>query len=114
MAGFSCSKHFFFLSLPLSLQVGGEMERGQERWESRSGKKKRKKEEKAFNLFTVTVLRWFQQNAEYFSVSQGPDFVHRAARATGSQQTLIAPKPKAAPFKQGHSSSHRKGNGLWP
>lgn len=99
----------FFFSLRL-VEKWREGRRG-----GRAGvEKKWKKEEKAFNLFTVTVLRWFQQNAEYFSVSQGPDFVHRAARATGSQQTLIAPKPKAAPFKQGHSSSHRKGNGLWP
>lgn len=76
--------------------------------------RKEKEKEKAFNLFHITVLRWFQQNAEYFSVSQGPAFVHRAVRVAGSQQTLIAPKPKAATFKQGHSSSHRKGNGLWP
>lgn len=44
-----------------------------------------------------------------FFVSQGPAFVHRAARVAGSQQTLIALRPKAATFKQGHSSSHGKG-----
>lgn len=77
------------------------------------GKKKTagkdKEKENKFNLFTVTVLCWFQQNAEYFSVSQGPAFVHREVRSAGSQQTLIALRPKAATFKQGHSSSHGKG-----
>lgn len=70
---------------------------------------KDKGKENKFNLFTVTALCWFQHNAEYFSVSQGPAFVHREVRSAGSQQTLIAPRPKAATSKQGHSSSHGKG-----
>lgn len=70
---------------------------------------KDKEKENKFNLFTVTVLCRLQQNAEFFSVSQGPAFVHREVRSAGSQQTLIALRPKAATFKQGHSSSHGKG-----
>lgn len=58
--------------------------------------KKEKENKKTFNLFTVTTARWFQQNglrAEYFSISQGPAFVHRAVRVAGSQQTLIVLRP---------------------
>lgn len=61
------------------------------------------------DLFAISAAGWLRQNAECFSVSQGPAFVHRAPRVAGSQQTLIALRPKAATFKQGHSSSHGKG-----
>lgn len=74
----------------------------------------RKIKENAFNLSTITVLYQVQQNFECFFVSQGPAFIHSTARVAGSQQTLIAQRPKAATYKQGHSSSHGKGNGLWP
>lgn len=94
-------------------------EGGEGGWGEQEGKQleKERGKKKAFNLFTITMLCWFQQNglcAEYFSFSQGPAFVHRAVRVAGSQQTLIALRPQPATFKQGHSSSHGKGNGLWP
>lgn len=63
--------------------------------------KDRRKRENAFYLFTI-------------SVSEGPAFAHGAVRVAGSHQTVIVPRPKAAAFQQGHSSSHGKGNGLWP
>lgn len=74
----------------------------------------RKIKENEFNLSTITVLYQVQQNAECFSVSQGPALIHRPARVAGSQQNLIARRPKAATYKRGHSSSHGNGNGLQP
>lgn len=74
----------------------------------------RKIKENEFNLSTFTVLYQVQQNAECFSVSQGLALIHRPARVAGSQQNLIARRPKAATYKRGHSSSHENGNGLQP
>lgn len=78
---------------------------GEEKQEEREEEEK----EIALDLFAISAAGWLRQNAECFSVSQGPAFVHRAARVAGSQQTLIALRPKAATFKPGHSSSHGKG-----
>lgn len=84
------------------------MRSGEEKQQVKTLKKEEEKEI-ALDLLAISAAGRLRQNAECFSVSQGPAFVHRAARVAGSQQTLIAPRPKAATFKQGHSSSHGKG-----
>lgn len=106
-----CSQHHF----PVCAGSRGKLKEGRE-----EGKKKKKrgcqKNKITFNLFPITAV--CTASAEQLLV---PVFLFlsrtclcRELRVAGSQQTLIALRPKAATFKQGHSSSHGKGNGLWP
>lgn len=94
----------------------GKIERGSGGGEKKKKKRGCQKNKITFNLFPITAV--CTASAEQLLV---PVFLFlsrtclcRELRVAGSQQTLIALRPKAATFKQGHSSSHGKGNGLWP
>lgn len=87
----SCSQHIFF-----PIQVYGEMETG---WWRRAGGKtagQGVKKENTFNLFTITVVGFSRMVCvpSISLLSRRPAFVHRAVRVAGSQQTLIALRPR--------------------
>lgn len=95
------------------------MERGQEeRWVRRAGGKTagkdKKEKENAFNLFTITVLCWVLAECRVFLSFSRTCLCTQRSEGCWLTANSNCPEAKAATFKQGHSSSHGKGNGLWP